>query len=140
MVVHLLGDYFSPKYGVLQHPVTIQMRDGQVVGLSCDDQAVADELGAYLDSAQNGRRAGEFAIGTNVGLTQLTGNLLQDEKLPGLHIAFGNPYAHETGADWASNVHVDVIATHCTITVDNRTLMRDGHFDYSLLNMPGPLA
>lgn len=138
MVVHVLGDYFSEKYGVLEDPVTIDIRDGRAVGLHSKAQGLADELGAYLDSAENGRRAGEFAIGTNVGLTQLVGNLLQDEKLPGLHIAFGNPYPRETGADWASTVHVDVIATHCTIKIDGRTLMRDGQFDHGLLNASTP--
>ncbi len=134
MVVHLLGDYFSAKYGVLPQPLTITIREGQATAVEGKNQEIADELKAYLDSSPNGRRAGEFAIGTNIGLTALTGNLLQDEKIPGLHIAFGNPYPAETGAQWTSKVHVDVIATHCTIMVDGRTLMRDGQFDDSLLN------
>ncbi len=142
MVVHLLGDYFSGKYGVLKHAITIQIQDGRAVSVRSEgeDQSIAEELSAYLDSDPNGRRAGEFAIGTNVGLTALTDNLLQDEKIPGLHIAFGNPYPAETGAAWTSKVHVDVIATHCTILVDGRTLMRDGQFDYGLLGMVGPAS
>jgi leucyl aminopeptidase (aminopeptidase T) len=91
-------------------------------------RAIADELQAYLDSTPNGRRAGEFAIGTNVSLSALSGNLLQDEKIPGLHIAFGDPYPAETGARWTSKVHVDAIATDCTIMVDGQALMRDGQF------------
>jgi hypothetical protein len=31
-----------------------------------------------------------------------------------------------------------VIATHCTIAVDSRILMRDSRFDYSVLNMQVP--
>ncbi len=79
-------------------------------------------------STRNGRRAGEFAIGTNVSLSALSGNLLQDEKIPGLHIAFGDPYPAETGADWTSKVHVDAIATGCTIMVDGQALIRRGQF------------
>lgn len=139
IVVHLLGDYFSSKYGVLEQPVAIEIRDGLATAIRSNDPAIASELTDYLDSAPNGRRVGEFAIGTNVGLTHLSGNLLQDEKLPGLHVAFGNPYPHETGADWSSTVHVDVVATHCTIAIDNRTLMRDGQFDHGLLNLSGPV-
>jgi aminopeptidase len=141
LVVHLLGDYFSAKYGVLANPITIEIRDGVATAIRGEEatgQAIADELSAYLDSAPSGRRVGEFAIGTNIGLKQLVGNLLQDEKFPGLHIAFGNPYPDETGADWSSRVHVDVIATHCTITVDSRILMRDSRFDYSVLKMQVP--
>jgi hypothetical protein len=32
------------------------------------------------------------------GLAALTENLLQDEKMPGLHVAFENPYPEFTGA------------------------------------------
>ena len=64
----------------------------------------------HLDGARNGRRVGEFALGTNVGISEPTGNLLQDEKLPGLHVAFGDPYGHLTGAAWQSDVHVDVVS------------------------------
>jgi leucyl aminopeptidase (aminopeptidase T) len=144
MVVHLLGDYFSAKYGVLPRPLAITIRGGlatdveelaseyrsgaAVGGTKGAGRAIADELQAYLDSTPNGRRAGEFAIGTNVSLSALSGNLLQDEKIPGLHIAFGDPYPAETGARWTSKVHVDAIATDCTIMVDGQALMRDGQF------------
>jgi leucyl aminopeptidase (aminopeptidase T) len=43
-------------------------------------------------------RVGEFAIGTNIGVHDVIGNILQDEKIPGIHIAFGNPYGAHTGA------------------------------------------
>ena len=39
----------------------------------------------YLQTDKESARAGEFAIGTNIGLTRLVGNLLQDEKFPGVH-------------------------------------------------------
>ncbi len=96
------------------------------------------ELIAYLDSAENARRVGEFAIGTNIGLHKLTGNLLQDEKLPGVHVAFGNPYPAETGAKWSSPLHVDVIPLDCTIEVDGETIMTAGKFDYEMLGVATP--
>lgn len=136
VVAHIIGDYFSSKYGVLDQPVTFELREGRVTEVRSQNAALATELAAYLDSAENGRRVGEFAIGTNIGLKKLTGNLLQDEKLPGIHVAFGNPYPAETGANWSSAVHVDVIPLRCTITVDGETVMRDGRFDYELLGLP----
>ena len=86
------------------------------------------EVHDYLFSVPNGNRAGEFAIGTLTSLKQLSGNLLQDEKMPGLHVAFGNPYPQFTGADGDSQIHVDVIPTRCTIEIDGRVIMRDGIF------------
>lgn len=138
LVAHVVGDHFSARYGVLGQPVTFEIRDGGVVGIRTPDATLVAELTAYLDSAENARRVGEFAIGTNVGLRQLTGNLLQDEKIPGLHIAFGNPYPAETGASWSSRLHLDVIPLRCTIDVDGEIIMRDGHFDYEMLGVAPP--
>lgn len=135
LVAHVLGDYFSEKYGVLEQPVIFHIDDGRVTAVECARADIALEITDYLDSSENGRRAGEFAIGTNVGLKRLTGNLLQDEKLPGIHVAFGNPYPQETGADWTSNVHVDVIPVHCTILMDGQVVMEDGRFNYELLGV-----
>lgn len=128
IVADVLGDYFSPKYGVLEHPVTFHVVDGWVERVECADEAIEAEVWAYLNSDENGGRVGEFAIGTNTAVTELTGNLLQDEKIPGVHVAFGNPYPQRTGADWSAGVHVDVIPTRCTIEVDGEVIMEDGKF------------
>ncbi len=133
LVADVLGDYFSEKYGLLTHPVTFALTDSHVTSVHCDDPALAAEVWDYLNSAENGRRAGEFAIGTNVGLTRLVGNLLQDEKYPGIHVAFGNPYPERTGATWSSDIHVDVIPSDCTIDVDGRRLMTAGVFTPDIL-------
>ena len=128
LTVDELGDYFSEQYGVLPQPVTFRIEDSIAVEITSENAALANELAGYLDSSENGRRVGEFAIGTNTALTRLVGNLLQDEKYPGVHVAFGNPYPDETGATWRASVHVDTIPTDCDIDVDGRPLMRAGRF------------
>jgi leucyl aminopeptidase (aminopeptidase T) len=128
LVCDVLGDYFSEKYGVLKHPLVMKIERGFVTDVSSEDTALAQEVREYLFSVPNGNRAGEFAIGTLTSLDHLTGNLLQDEKIPGLHVAFGNPYPQFTGADWDATIHVDVIPTNCTIEVDGEIIMRDGVF------------
>lgn len=138
VVAHVIGDYFSQKYGVLKQPVTIQIVDGLAKSVRGPDSGLINELNAYLDSAENARRVGELGIGTNIGLKKLVGNMLQDEKIPGIHLAFGNPYPAETGAAWSSSVHIDVIPLRCTVTVDGETIMKDGRFDYELLGVPPP--
>lgn len=130
LVCDVLGDYFSKKYGVLEHPVVLTLKNGYVTEVSSEDTTLEEDLRNYLFSVPNGNRAGEFAIGTLTSLKQLVGNLLQDEKMPGLHVAFGNPYPQFTGADWDSKIHVDVIPSCCTIEVDGRTIMHDGEFTF----------
>ena len=58
----------------------------------------------------------------------MIGNILQDEKFPGLHIAFGNPYGHHTGAPWYSSTHIDVVGTRFDIWVDGQQIMEKGRF------------
>ncbi len=128
LVCDVLGDFFSEKYGVLKKPLVLTVKDGFITEVTSEDEAMAEDVRSYLFSVPNGNRAGEFAIGTLTSLTHLVGNLLQDEKLPGLHVAFGNPYPEITGADWDAKTHVDVIPTNCTIEVDGQVIMRDGRF------------
>ena len=64
----------------------------------------------------------------NIGLSEIVGNFLQDEKLPGIHVAFGDPYGHETGADWECTTHVDVLVRKPTVLVDGREIMASGRF------------
>ncbi|MEW5870686.1 MAG: aminopeptidase [Chloroflexota bacterium] len=127
-VAYVLGDYLSAKYSVLPQPVTFEIVASHAEKIECERQDIADEVADYLDSVENGRRVGEFAIGTNTGIARLCGFILQDEKIPGVHIAFGDPLGHQTGADWTSAIHVDVVNPGCTIEVDGETLMKDGRF------------
>ena len=130
MVIDELGDWFSPKYGVLaETPVTLQVKDSRVdlPSVDCSNEQLQQEFVQYLTTDPNSNRLGEFAIGTNIFLETLTGNLLQDEKFPSVHCAFGDPYPDETGADWQSRTHVDGIMLKCSIWIDGRQVMDEGH-------------
>jgi leucyl aminopeptidase (aminopeptidase T) len=48
--------------------------------------------------------------------------MLQDEKMPGVHIAFGDPYASETKADYNSKLHVDALILKPDIFVDGKQI------------------
>ncbi len=135
LVVDELGDYFSERYGILNTPVTFVVEDGWVRAVRCQDTALEKDVQSYIFGAENADRVGEFAIGTNIALTGLVGNLLQDEKFPGVHVAFGDPYGKQTGADWKSDHHIDVIPTQCTIDVDARRIMVDGKFVVGIVDL-----
>jgi leucyl aminopeptidase (aminopeptidase T) len=125
----ILGDYFSQKYGLLEDtPVTLEIEDSRVARVSCDNEALAAEFREYMQQDENANRIGEFAIGTNIGLEKLVGNLLQDEKFPGIHVAVGHGYPEKTGSDWSSAAHCDAVLKNTTIVVGERTIMKDGTF------------
>jgi aminopeptidase len=128
LTARLLGDHFSKRYGLLAEPVVLTLERGHVREVRHPDPELASEFWAHLLSARNGTRMGEFALGTNTGLRELTGNLLQDEKYPGVHCAFGDPYGHFTGADWSSDIHVDVIPFGVDVRVDDEPIMEQGRY------------
>ena len=125
----VLGDYFCSQYGLLEKtPVILTIKDGRVTNMTCDNKELFDDLSNYMKQDENANRIGEFAIGTNLGLEKLVGNLLQDEKFPGIHIAVGHGYPEKTGSDWNSNAHVDGVIKNPTIIVDGKTIMEKGTF------------
>lgn len=130
----VLGDFFCQKYGTLENiPMIVKIKNTKVVDIQCQNKELLDEFKQHINSAPNGDRIGEFAIGTNIGLKKLIGNLLQDEKFPGIHVAFGHGYPEKTGSDWSSNIHVDAVLQNCTIIVDDKILMENGKFQPDLI-------
>ncbi len=124
-----VGDHFSAKYGVLDEtPMTLQLEGGYLRHVECANKELEKEFWDYCHTAEHSDRVGEFAIGTNLAVFEFTGNLLQDEKMPGIHIAVGDPYGSQTNADWSCPTHVDVITGSCDIWIDDFQVMENGIF------------
>ena len=125
----VVGDYLCAKYGDLKAaPLTLKIEGNRLRSAHSENKALEDEFWHYTHTDENSDRVGEFAIGTNLGVKDVIGNILQDEKIPGIHIAFGNPYGDHTGADWYSGTHIDVVGRRFSIWADERQIMRDGEF------------
>jgi aminopeptidase len=125
----VVGDYLCEKYQDLaRQPLTIRMKNNRITEVLSDNKELEQEFWAYTHTDENSDLVGEFAIGTNIELTHVIGQILQDEKFPGIHIAFGNPYGEHTGAKWYSSTHIDVVGTHFDIFVDDRQIMEKGRF------------
>lgn len=125
----VVGDYLCAKFGDLKaSPLTIHVKGNRVIEAHSANKALQDDFWAYTHTDENSDRVGEFAIGTNIELKDVIGEILQDEKYPGVHIAFGNPYGAHTGAEWYSSTHIDVVGRNFDIWVDGEQIMRDGQF------------
>jgi aminopeptidase len=125
----VVGDYLCEKYHGLKHsPLTLRVKDNRLVEAHSENKELENDFWKYTHTDENSDRVGEFAIGTNIELKEVIGHILQDEKFPGIHIAFGDPYGAHTGADWKSATHIDVVATQFNIWVDDRQIMADGKF------------
>ena len=123
------GDYFGIKYGDLSAtPLTLEIAGGRLVSARCERANLEREFWDYCHADANSDRVGELAFGTNLALDDMIGNLLQDEKIPGVHLAFGDPYGSQTGADWKSRTHVDVLTRRCDVWIDEEQVISRGRF------------
>jgi aminopeptidase len=130
------GDYFNGKYGDLQStPMRLTIQAARLVGVECERKDLEQEFWAYCHTDENSDRVGELAFGTNLGLSEMIGILLQDEKFPGVHIAFGDPYGSQTHADWKSRTHVDVLTRNCDVWIDEDQIIENGRYQLEHLGL-----
>jgi len=130
------GDYFNGKYGDLQAtPLVMEIERGRLVGVDCPRKDLEEEFWKYCHTDENSDRVGELAFGTNLQLSRMIGILLQDEKFPGVHIAFGDPYGSQTHANWKSRTHVDVLTRNCDVWIDEDQVIEKGHYQMDHLGL-----
>ncbi|MBC7869402.1 MAG: aminopeptidase [Chitinophagaceae bacterium] len=109
--------------------VRLVYKDGLIV------EASADKGEAYLLSQmnmdENARRMGEFAIGTNDFIQEVTGLTLLDEKIGGtIHMAIGQSAAPAEGKN-PSKIHWDMVHNMRNggeIRVDGTLMYQNGKF------------
>ena len=111
--------------------LTLRFRDGRLVGMVPETGATA----RWLDEQQirpakargdlNWSNLAEIGIGLNGKVSELTGNMLFDEKAAGtIHVALGsNNYM---GGWVMSAIHCDLVTRGATVLVDGRTIVDRG--------------
>jgi aminopeptidase len=109
--------------------IELTFENGRVAQASAEQNE--DLLLSQLDTDEGSRYLGEFAISTNFGIQQFTGNILFDEKIGGtVHMAIGEGYL-ETGSQNKSAVHWDMICdmrNDSEILVDGELFYKNGEF------------
>ena len=126
---HVLFSYPAIYRGREVSGIRLQFESGKVVKASAE--ANEELLLQTLDTDERSRYVGEFAIGTNKGITQFTRQILFDEKINGsFHMALGSGYP-ETGSVNQSAIHWDMVCDMRQggeIWVDGELLYKDGAF------------
>ncbi|SFC65936.1 Leucyl aminopeptidase (aminopeptidase T) [Halobiforma haloterrestris] len=109
-------------HGLLEdgHRLEFEVEDGLVTEISDDEirsqvEAASEEVG---DAAYN---LAELGIGTNVGVTDLVGSVLLDEKAAGtVHIAIGDNAS--IGGETEAPIHLDGILRGPTVYADGEEI------------------
>ncbi|ESS07400.1 MAG: leucyl aminopeptidase (aminopeptidase T) [uncultured archaeon A07HB70] len=109
-------------HGLVEEPVRIEVADGQVV--SVDDDGVRGSLEAAAAAADDPDAVynlAELGIGANVGVADLAGSVLLDEKAAGtVHLAVGDDAS--IGGDVEAPIHTDGVVRSPTVYADGEAI------------------
>jgi leucyl aminopeptidase (aminopeptidase T) len=108
--------------GRLAAPVELTVREGHLTDAAGAEGARLLEL--LTEHGPDGTNVAELGIGTNE-CAQLTGNILEDEKILGsAHVAFGASAA--IGGTVQVPVHLDCVVMKPTVEIDGAAVVRTG--------------
>jgi len=126
---HVCFSYPAIHQGHEVEGVRLWFEKGKVVKATAEKNE--DFLLQTLDTDEGSRYVGEFAIGTNEGITRFTKSILFDEKIHGsFHMALGASIP-ESGGKNESAIHWDMICDlrdGGEIWVDDELLYKNGQF------------
>jgi aminopeptidase len=125
----IIEDLKTRKKLHLVGQVHLKFDEGRVVEATADKGQ--EFLLAMLNLDAGARGIGEFAFGTNYGITRFTRNILFDEKIGGtVHMALGAAYP-ESGGTNVSGLHWDMICDlrgGAEVRADGEVIYRNGKF------------
>jgi leucyl aminopeptidase (aminopeptidase T) len=103
-------------HGLIEEPIRFEVTDGYVTHVS--DDAVREQIEAGRDEVgRDAANLAELGIGTNVGVAELVGSVLLDEKAAGtVHVAVGDDAS--IGGDVEAPLHLDGILREPTVRAD----------------------
>jgi aminopeptidase len=126
---HVLFSYPAVYKGREVEGVRLWFEKGRVVKATADKNQ--EYLLQMLDTDEGSRYVGEFAIGTNKGITRFTRSTLFDEKINGtFHMALGKGFP-ESGSVNESAIHWDMVCDlrdGGEIRVDDTLMYTNGEF------------
>ncbi len=110
--------------GLSDEPARLTVKDGHVVAA---EGGLGPEYLARLKAhGELGTNLAELGVGTN-DRAQLTGNVLEDEKILGtVHVAFGASAG--IGGTVSVPIHLDVVVLDATLVVDGQTVLEAGRY------------
>jgi len=124
---HIRFTYPGIYMGKEVEDIYLEFKDGVVIKATA---AKGQDILQEILKVENAKIIGEFAIGTNFGITKFTKNMLFDEKIGGtLHCALGLGFEW-TGSKNRSSIHWDILkdmkVPGSKIIADNEVIYEEG--------------
>ena len=112
------------------HRLTLEFERGEVTKIDGPPE-LASKLEAMLEGA-GARRLGQVGLGTNTSVVAPIGVLLQDLKLPGVHLTLGHTCPQLTGATFDAAVEAPLMIRRASLTIDGETILVQGKYPAAL--------
>lgn len=126
---HIRFEQPASFHGKVFENLYLEFREGRVVQYDCDTEK--NEFGKILSSDEGACRLGEFGIGINPAIPDLTNDILFDEKVAGtFHLALGDSRL-EAGGTNRSVIHFEMVKNmrhDGEIKMDDHVVYREGNF------------
>lgn len=128
----LVCDVAIGGIGLLKSPVEIIAKNGEVVRVTCRNQAILGAVKASLSTDEWSDIVGEFAFGINLKARKVQ-EFLEAEKILGtVHVAFGDNLDYPGGKNPSKN-HMDFLMNCPTVRVLKETgesiaVLQEGRF------------
>ncbi|MDE1462727.1 aminopeptidase [Spartinivicinus poritis] len=104
---------------LVNNPVSVTIEDGQAVDFQCENKQVTEIIN-YCFNNENGKLVGELGFGTNIGIKQaISLNSHINERVPGIHLGFGDHNQLPEVAKYSCSSHLDLICQGGEIWVDS---------------------
>ena len=108
--------------------IFLEFKDGKVIKATAEK---GQELLDTILSIKNANMIGEFAVGTNYGVTTFTKNMLFDEKMGGtLHMALGMGFPDTKSKNQDCVIHWDILkdmkSEQSQISADGKVIYKAG--------------
>lgn len=106
-------------------PITVTIFNSQIIDYKCKNE----ELKSFLDrnfQINHSKRVGELGFGTNFGIkTAIARNSHVNERVPGIHLGFGQHNQDDELIGYNCPVHLDLICKGGKVWVDNSPIELD---------------
>jgi leucyl aminopeptidase (aminopeptidase T) len=118
-------DAYMQSVGGINEPIVWKIKDGKVTEVTGGEEAeLLKEL--IRGSDENATNIAEFSLGTNHVISKaLRGNSFDKVILGTIHIGIGTNVG-TLQAETRSDIHVDGVSRNPTVTVDGKTIMKNG--------------
>ena len=127
-----IGDADGTLAGLLtRSPLRLEFSGGILRKIEGRDLATIKRIETMVRRVPQLERVGLVSFGTNVGMSDIVGDIFTDQKLPSFHLSLGITFPEKTGARWTAPSWIAFTQVGSEIDLDGVPAMRGGRYLFS---------